>query len=304
VTDRATGLVWTKSDSAKALNWQEALAWVARMNAANHLGHDDWRLPDVKELQSIVDYSRAPDTTRSPAIDPVLTCSEITNEAGKPDYPSYWSGTTHIGHRGGAAAMYVCFGRAGGFMAERAPGAGPPRGPNTGPRANDSSTPVRFVDVHGAGAQRSDPKAGDPKQFPRGRGPQGDVIRIYHHVRLVRGGGVIPATADQPSSLTSPRAAIPDRASEGPPDGSSNGPSNGPPSGRPGMGGARPFPASPIVTALDANHNGIIEAGELVRASEALKALDTNRDGNLSEDEFRPQRADGAPQGRRAMPPP
>jgi hypothetical protein len=46
------------------------------------------------------------------------------------------------------------------------------------------------VDVHGAGAQRSDPKAGDPKQFPHGRGPQGDVIRIFNYVRLVRGGGV------------------------------------------------------------------------------------------------------------------
>jgi Raf kinase inhibitor-like YbhB/YbcL family protein len=42
------------------------------------------------------------------------------------------------------------------------------------------------VDVHGAGAQRSDPKAGDPAMFPHGRGPQGDVIRINNFVRLVR----------------------------------------------------------------------------------------------------------------------
>ena len=44
------------------------------------------------------------------------------------------------------------------------------------------------MDVHGAVAQRSDPKAGDPAMFPHGRGPQGDVIRIYNYVRLVRGG--------------------------------------------------------------------------------------------------------------------
>jgi hypothetical protein len=44
------------------------------------------------------------------------------------------------------------------------------------------------VDVHGAGSQRSDPKAGDPAMFPHGRGPQGDVIRIYNYVRLVRPG--------------------------------------------------------------------------------------------------------------------
>jgi hypothetical protein len=44
------------------------------------------------------------------------------------------------------------------------------------------------LDVHGAGAQRSDPKAGDPRIFSRGRGPQGDVIRIYNYARLVRNG--------------------------------------------------------------------------------------------------------------------
>ena len=40
--------------------------------------------------------------------------------------------------------------------------------------------------MHGAGSQRSDPKAGDPANFPQGRGPQGDAIRIYNFVRLVR----------------------------------------------------------------------------------------------------------------------
>jgi hypothetical protein len=43
-----------------------------------------------------------------------------------------------------------------------------------------------WLDVHGAGAQRSDPKAGNPADFPKGRGPQGDAIRIYNYVRLVR----------------------------------------------------------------------------------------------------------------------
>jgi hypothetical protein len=46
----------------------------------------------------------------------------------------------------------------------------------------------RLLDVHGAGAQRSDPKAGDPADYPYGRGPQGDVIRINNYVRCVRGG--------------------------------------------------------------------------------------------------------------------
>jgi hypothetical protein len=43
-----------------------------------------------------------------------------------------------------------------------------------------------WIDVHGAGAQRSDPKTGNPVNFPTGFGPQGDAIRIYNYVRLVR----------------------------------------------------------------------------------------------------------------------
>lgn len=44
----------------------------------------------------------------------------------------------------------------------------------------------RWFDVHGAGAQRSDPKSGNASQFPRGKGPQGDAIRIDNFVRVVR----------------------------------------------------------------------------------------------------------------------
>jgi hypothetical protein len=36
------------------------------------------------------------------------------------------------------------------------------------------------------GAQRSDPKLGDPAEWPYGHGPQGDAIRIYNYVRCVR----------------------------------------------------------------------------------------------------------------------
>jgi hypothetical protein len=170
ITDRATGLIWSKADSAKGMNWQDALAWVQKKNTERFLGHDDWRLPSVKELQSLVDYSRSPDTSCSPAIDPVFTSTAITNEARQEDWPFYWSSTTHASQRGGGSAMYVAFGRASGWMR--------PPGMTTGE--------LRLVDVHGAGAQRSDPKAGDPKMFPHGHGPQGDVVRINNFVRLVR----------------------------------------------------------------------------------------------------------------------
>jgi len=169
ITDRGTGLMWTKGDSASGLNWQEALAWAQTKNAENYLGHSDWRLPNAKELQSLVDYTRCPDTTSSAAIDPLFTCTGITNEAGAPDFPFYWTNTTHMASNGmGANAIYVAFGRAMGYMTD-------PTGANGA-----------WMDVHGAGAQRSDPKEGNPADYPTGHGPQGDAIRIYNYVRLVR----------------------------------------------------------------------------------------------------------------------
>jgi len=195
IADRASGLVWSQADSGQGMNWQAALAWVQQKNAENYLGHRDWRLPSVKELQSIVDYSRSPETTQSPALDPVFHCTAFTNEAQKVDYPFFWSATTHAGIMGGGAAMYVAFGRAAGWMSARSLAGGPPerRGgfdprpggpPEMGPPSDSGA--YHYVDVHGAGAQRSDPKVGDPALFPHGRGPQGDVIRIQNYVRLVR----------------------------------------------------------------------------------------------------------------------
>lgn len=97
------------------------------------------------------------------------------------------------GLMGGAAAMYVAFGTAGGWMLARGMADGPPGGfggpPGVGARGSQTGD-YHYVDVHGAGAQRSDPKTGDPLMFPHGRGPQGDVIRIFNFVRLVRGGDV------------------------------------------------------------------------------------------------------------------
>ncbi len=58
-----------------------------------------------------------------------------------------------------------------------------------------------WIDVHGAGAQRSDPKTGDPTKFPTGFGPQGDAIRIYNYVRLVRDAKSTTSSATIKSNL-------------------------------------------------------------------------------------------------------
>lgn len=164
VTDAASGLMWTQADNGIELGWEDALAYAQSANAQVLFGHDDWRLPNIKELQSLVDYARSPDTTDSPAIDPIFDSTEITNEAGQVDWGWIWSSTTHSNwtDEPGSAGAYISFGRAMGYFDEV------------------------WADVHGAGSQRSDPKTGNPADYPEGEGPQGDEKRILNFVRLVR----------------------------------------------------------------------------------------------------------------------
>ena len=161
VTDAATGLTWQQDDHGSGVVWETALSVCEELELG---GQDDWRLPNAKELQSIVDYDRSPDVTGSAAIDPVFDTTAITNEAGVADYAWYWTSATHVSSNGmGGSGAYVAFGRATGYWSGQ------------------------WQDVHGAGSQRSDPKAGDPDDWPEGHGPQGDGIRIFNEVRCVRG---------------------------------------------------------------------------------------------------------------------
>jgi len=172
VFDAATGLTWQQGDSGAGADWQGALAYCEALTLG---GADDWRLPDAKELQSIVDYGRSPDATGSAALDPVFGATAITNEAGPLDWPAYWSSSTHesaMAFISGANAAYVCFGRCMGYFMGQ------------------------WQDVHGAGAQRSDPKVGSSASYPYGHGPQGDAVRVDNFVRCVRGPSQPPSCPD------------------------------------------------------------------------------------------------------------
>jgi hypothetical protein len=88
-----------------------------------------------------------------PAIDPLFSCTGITNEAGDADYPWYWTSTTNPGLPGSTtfdSAWYVAFGRAVGSDGQ---------------------------DLHGAGAVRFDAKV---------PGQPGGESRYYNYVRIVR----------------------------------------------------------------------------------------------------------------------
>ncbi|MFN8841276.1 MAG: DUF1566 domain-containing protein [Burkholderiales bacterium] len=162
VTDRGSGLTWQQSDDGHPRRWRDALAYCAALRLADHA---DWRLPDAKELHSIVDYTRAPATAHSAALAPPLRARATESY--------YWTSTTVLDGPPEvmyARAAYFAFGRALGWM-EMPPGSGI----------------RRLLDVHGAGSQRVDPKDGDPATYPRGFGPQGDDVRILNYVRCVRG---------------------------------------------------------------------------------------------------------------------
>lgn len=95
VSDQATELMWMKADSGAfgvgpngdgTVNWEEALDWADNLV---HAGYDDWRLPNAKELQSIVDYTRAPLVTGTAAID--VNYFDVTETES-----FFWATTTYI----------------------------------------------------------------------------------------------------------------------------------------------------------------------------------------------------------------
>ena len=160
ITDLTTGLTWQQNDSLNSMDWEDALSYAENLTLA---GYDDWRLPNAKELQSIVDYNRSLQTTNSAAIDEVFKTTSIINPDGNINYPYFWTGTTHLdGKNPYSNAVYIAFGEALGEM-------------------NGN-----LMDVHGAGAQRSDPKSGSKEDYPVAIGPQGDIRNVYNFVRCVR----------------------------------------------------------------------------------------------------------------------
>lgn len=74
---------------------------------------------------------------------------------------------------------------------------------------------------------------------------------------------------------------------------------DGPPrEGRPGAGGeGRGMARMPLMMALDANSDGVLDKAEIANASAALKKLDKNNDGQITLEEYRPTGQPGRPGG-------
>jgi len=96
--DTLTGLVWPSEASGvssaacgngEKQKWQDALEFVLCLNAFSYLGHTDWRLPNVNELLSLMNYGE-------PSIGSWLVSSGFTGVSAK---KAYWTSTTSSASR-------------------------------------------------------------------------------------------------------------------------------------------------------------------------------------------------------------
>ena len=86
VSDLSTGLMWAKDGNGAGCNNGNPLKWEDAIDFAEALefaGYDDWYLPEIKELETIVDYGRS-----NPAIDPTYFPASQSDR--------YWSSTTYV----------------------------------------------------------------------------------------------------------------------------------------------------------------------------------------------------------------
>ncbi|MBF0316769.1 MAG: DUF1566 domain-containing protein [Nitrospirae bacterium] len=107
ITDNLTGLVWTKDAGTPTvggctggtMTWQAGLDYVACLNTATHLGYNDWRLPNINELDSIINAQQAD-----------VAAWLITQGFINVQTYNYWSSTTYINDTSSAWYLRMWFG--------------------------------------------------------------------------------------------------------------------------------------------------------------------------------------------------
>ena len=75
VSDRSHGLLWEQSGSDYALTWPEAEVYVQGLNRERSAGREDWRLPTVDELLSLItETPQIHSYCLAPPFDPAQRC--------------------------------------------------------------------------------------------------------------------------------------------------------------------------------------------------------------------------------------
>jgi hypothetical protein len=105
ITDLNTGLMWEKKavagggtclvalhDVDANCSWFDATgAWISAVNAEGYAGHSDWRVPNVKELMSIVDYGLSGPAIDYPMFDPTGTDNYWSSTSSAPNLSRAWA---------------------------------------------------------------------------------------------------------------------------------------------------------------------------------------------------------------------
>lgn len=96
VFDRKTGLKWMRraNVTGRAVTWSQALERLHQLNREQADGFSDWRLPNIRELESLVALSR-----HSPAIGGADRFEQIQD--------FYWSSTTSVYEPSYAWTLYT-----------------------------------------------------------------------------------------------------------------------------------------------------------------------------------------------------
>lgn len=101
VTDNLTGLMWAKNANLPGgyRTWEGAIDYCNGMNAgAGTYGYTDWRLPNVREMQSLINYARS-----NPALPAVHPFTGVQSAI-------YWSSSTSADHTGHAWYVSLYYG--------------------------------------------------------------------------------------------------------------------------------------------------------------------------------------------------
>jgi hypothetical protein len=96
VTHNLTKLMWQKENDNTKRNWDDAITYCEGLSLG---GYDDWRLPNIEELKSIIDERNNPaiNTTSFPNTKPSYYWSSTTNAYGTTDawFVNFYGGSVY-----------------------------------------------------------------------------------------------------------------------------------------------------------------------------------------------------------------
>ena len=94
--DTKTGLMW-QGETQEEMTWDDAMEYAEDLSEG---GYDDWRLPTIEELTTLIDYTQTLPATNIPNI--------------RSSY--YWSSTTSASSTSNAWGVYFYYGNVNGYV--------------------------------------------------------------------------------------------------------------------------------------------------------------------------------------------